>query len=175
VFLAAVSPGYAYQRIVEQRVIRQSRSPLLTAVDLLCIGALCTAIGLLITLVLAQVAQAVLVPIPEAAKNHAIFAEHPWRALATVLTALILSQLVAFGLATTVKRRTQTNLTRLKAGSVWARTFARFLDAYGGLASSQKPNSPTRGATASLYLVLNLRDGRTLGGQLAVGDLVLQL
>jgi len=45
------------------------------------------------------------------------------------------------------------------------------LDAYGGLASSQKPNSPTRGATASLYLVLNLRDGRTLGGQLAVGDL----
>ncbi|BBH66190.1 hypothetical protein ACTI_28750 [Actinoplanes sp. OR16] len=153
VFLVAVSPGYLYQRVVERRLTRRTRGGVLDLVDLLCVGALCTGLAALAVLGLGAAIPSAFVKLSELFKPPAVL---DWRYILSAVVTLILAAVLAYLLALIVVRQFE-NPTRLGTGSVWTATVFRYL--------AKNP-----GRKSSIYAVVQLKDGRVLGGILQLVD-----
>jgi hypothetical protein len=153
VLLVAVSPGYLYQRVVERRLTRRTRAGVLELIDLLCIGALCTGLSGLAVLGLGAAVPSVFVRLSELFKPRAV---PDWRYILSAVVTLLLAAVLAYLLARIVVRQFE-NPTRLGAGSVWTATVLRHL--------AKNP-----GRESSIYAVVQLKDGRSLGGILQLVD-----
>ncbi|WP_261553644.1 DUF6338 family protein [Frankia tisae] len=123
IFLLVTVPGYLHIRIVETRNVRPPRGQLLEVVDLVCvgIGSSCLACGGVLGL--GQVLPGVFVNLPElAARNQLYLTEHPWQALLSVFSALLLSGAVATAAAFMIIRGFR---ARVSPGSVWNSVLTR--------------------------------------------------
>ncbi|WP_327319739.1 DUF6338 family protein [Streptomyces sp. NBC_01235] len=164
VLLVSAAPGYVYVRIVEVRRPRRRRTSLLELVDLVCVGAVGSAVGTLVVLLPAPHWTALL-PLEGLLKGSPYLTAHPWQAIWSGVLAFVISLVVA-----------------ASAGTVVAR--------YGGTAVRHTPSPPLRRAVEltppghSLWLAVELTDGRLWEGKLlsmdgerdtlGEGDLVLQ-
>lgn len=158
VFLVAVAPGYVYQRVVERRLSRQQRSGLVEAVDLLCVGAFCSTVAALLALALGEAFRTAFLRLADLAGGVPPLS---WRHVGSLVVVLTASAVIA-GLVGVLRVRLAERAAQLDPGTVWTNTFARF--ARGPVAGGRvAPARPT-------YLVVQLRDGRTVGGQLAFAD-----
>ncbi|MEV8230068.1 DUF6338 family protein [Streptomyces sp. NPDC079167] len=88
--LAAMTPGYAFHRAVNRYRPKDTRSSTAEVVELFSVGALATAAGLLLTLLLGELAP-FLVTLHEVTKAPAHFGDHPWSWVGAVVLAMALS------------------------------------------------------------------------------------
>ncbi|MFE6384780.1 DUF6338 family protein [Nocardiopsis dassonvillei] len=116
VLLAATAPGYVFIRIVEIRVPRRRRSPLMETVDLVCVGAISSLISVLAVLVLARY-WAVLLPIEGLLQGTVYVRAHVWQAIWSAMLALATSTCLSAmaGLAESRRRRSATRSTPASA------------------------------------------------------------
>ncbi|MEQ6026010.1 DUF6338 family protein [Streptomyces salinarius] len=91
--LAAMTPGYVFHRSVNRYRPKDSRSSTVEVVELFSVGALTTAAGLLLTLLIGELAP-FLVTLREVTKAPAEFRDQPWSWVGAVALAMALS--VAF-------------------------------------------------------------------------------
>jgi tetratricopeptide (TPR) repeat protein len=164
VLLAAATPGYVFIRIVETRVPRRRRSPLMEIVDLVCVGATSSLISVLVVFVLARYWTALL-PIEGLLQGTAYVRLHAWQAVwsATLALASSICLSAAAGLAESWRRRAATRNTPASA--------------FHRIAELTPPDHHP-------FLAVHLMDGRVWEGflkgmddepgSLAEGDLVLQ-
>ncbi|MFF9012752.1 DUF6338 family protein [Streptomyces sp. NPDC014870] len=164
VLLFSAAPGYVYVRIVEARLPRRRRSPLLELVDLVCVGAVGSAAGALTALLLARHWSALL-PLEGLLTGTPYLSSHPWQAISSGALALAV-------------------------GVVCAAAGGLALARHRGTTARHTPYSPMRRAVEltapghSLWLAVQLTDGRLWEGKLlsldgeherlGEGDLVLQ-
>ena len=135
-------------------MLRRPRTPLLESIDLLCIGAVCTLVGVVVALAAAEVAPSVLVDIGELARPPSLLS---WRLVASLVLALG----VAVGVALGVGRAAVWHLSRnveIGPGTTWTATVSGYLDA-------DPADQP--GTARSIFAVARLKDGAHVGGQLA--------
>ncbi|WP_405659735.1 DUF6338 family protein [Streptomyces sp. NBC_01166] len=88
--LAAMTPGYAFHRSMNRYRPKDTRSSTTEVVELFSVGALATAAGLLLTLLLGELAP-FLVTLREVTKAPAHFRDHPWSWVGAVVLAMALS------------------------------------------------------------------------------------
>ncbi|MFJ6071333.1 DUF6338 family protein [Streptomyces sp. NPDC093065] len=164
VLLFSAAPGYVYIRIVEVRLPRRRRNPLLELVDLVCVGTMGSAVGTLAALLLATRWTALL-PLEGLLTGASYLSGHPWQAVSSGVLALSVGVLCT---------------------AVGGLALAR----HRGTAIRHTPYSPMRRAVEltppghSLWLAVQLTDGRLWEGKLlsldgerellGEGDLVLQ-
>lgn len=152
-FLAAISPGYLYQRLAERRLERGERSAWLQAVDLLCIGATCTLLGVFAVLALGEFLPDIVLGLNRVAVEAGSLINEPWLLARSLLLALLASNLIAVALALSVARIVPR--ARFGHGSVWTTTLTRY----------QRPRTDESESRTALYLVAQLNDGRSIGGE----------
>ncbi|MFE7834614.1 DUF6338 family protein [Streptomyces sp. NPDC057474] len=164
VLLFSAAPGYVYVRIVEVRLPRRRRSPLLELVDLVCVGTMSSAGGALTALLLAPHWTALL-PLEGLLTGTSYLSRHPWQAMSS-------------------------GALTLAVGVICAATGGLVIARHRGTATRHTPYSPMRRAVEltapghSLWLAVQLTDGRLWEGKLlsldgehellSEGDLVLQ-
>jgi hypothetical protein len=88
--LAAVTPGYAFHRAMNRYRPKDTRSSTAEVVELFGVGALTTAAGLLLTLLIGELSPS-LVTLHEVTKAPADFRDHPWSWVGAVVLAMALS------------------------------------------------------------------------------------
>jgi hypothetical protein len=157
-FLAAVAPGYTYQRLTERRLERPERSAWLQAVDLLCIGATCTILAIVVMLAIGELLPDEFVNLGRLTGSAGDLRANPWLPARSGLLTLLLSNAIALALALLVIRLAPG--ATFSHGSVWTSTFVRY--------QGSEPDGDRRGVT--LYVVAQLDDGRSIGGQLLFSE-----
>lgn len=158
VFLAAVAPGYLYQRIVETRVLQRQRSAWLEAVGLLCIGAACTTVSTIVILRIGEWQPSAFTNLRTLVANRSALIANPWPAAASVLAILTLSFILALLIA--IIARQLSPRSQQRPGTVWSRTFVHYQAMGAGDDKRQR----------SLFVVAQLTDRRSISGQLLYAD-----
>ncbi|GAA3015071.1 DUF6338 family protein [Actinokineospora diospyrosa] len=156
VFLVAVAPGYAYQRAVERYIDRKARSPLLEAIDLLCVGALCTVVSAVITVLAGNWLTSVFLRLEDL---RTWVGQPSWRLVYSIALTLVLASAIAVAVGR-IRVRLARAVTELAPGTVWTSTFREF--GTGGTGGTDR---------VPLFLVVELADGRAIGGQLLFSEL----
>ncbi|MFJ8078531.1 DUF6338 family protein [Streptomyces sp. NPDC096176] len=94
ILLAAMTPGFAFHQAVRRYRPTETRSSTTEIVELFSVGALATAAGLLLTLLVGEVA-AFLVPLDAVPQASADFRERPWSWVGAALVAMALSMVLS--------------------------------------------------------------------------------
>jgi hypothetical protein len=145
VFAASVGPGFVYVRIAERHKLRVTRSALLEAGEVLSVGGFTSLVSLLIWVFVGE-ETGWLDPKRFAKDATTYFGDHPARLLGFLLVVLLTS----YGLAWEGARRLHRGLPEsIGVGSVW----------YSQIGDN--------GATRYVYATAELRDGRSINGQIA--------
>ncbi|MFI8360007.1 DUF6338 family protein [Streptomyces sp. NPDC085612] len=147
--LVALTPGYVYHQALRRYSARDTRTTTAEVVELFGVGALTTTTGLLLTLLLAELAP-FLVPLSKIVHAPADFPARPWSWVATGLLALAVSFLLSASAGVLAGRRSPRRVgAGLREGTpaLWAFT-------------DRAPEDPARKA----FLAVELSDGRLVEG-----------
>jgi hypothetical protein len=142
--IVAIAPGYAFLRVSEQRSIRPQRSPLVETADLICVGAVGTAIAAIVIFGIGRAAPGLFLDLgPWAEGGSKYLSAHAWQALSSAGATMIASVAISAGLGGLSGKSRR---GRIQPGSVWDEVFRP-------LHYAQPP-----------FLAVELKDGRLIEG-----------
>lgn len=92
--LAAMTPGFAFHQAMSHYRTKDTRSSTTEVVELFGVGALTTSAGLLLTLLIGELAP-FLVTLHDVPRASADFREHPWSWVGAVVMTMVLSMVLS--------------------------------------------------------------------------------
>jgi hypothetical protein len=146
VFLAAaLSPGLVYHRALARYLQRDQRSTAIEIVELGTVGVIASSISVVVVAGLAELVPA-FVTLDELFGDPRAVGHEPWRAVAAVGSALVLSYLLSAAAGVLVARRSAERSGRMREGSAWS-----------GVLAKRKDGRPA-------FLAVEIDDGRLIEG-----------